>query len=154
MTYGEAVVIDLPDGPIFALLTLGDGQQPFGYVVSTALDPGMLPNIDGYLATIRKLASSKVKVLLPRHWLSRPTDKGWPILVRFRDLNDPKTVELVDPDTIGVTRIIVETTNDALTSGVANRLPWLRSVKDQFDSISGTVSPGFSLTARQFSFHK
>ena len=40
-THGEAVVVDLPDGPAFALLTLGDGQQPLGYVVTNALVPDM-----------------------------------------------------------------------------------------------------------------
>ena len=55
-TLGEAVVVDLPDGPVFALLTLGGGQDPLGYAVTNALVPDMKQaDIDAYVATVRKL---------------------------------------------------------------------------------------------------
>src|SRR5690348_5600782 len=57
-TYGEAVVVDLPDGPVFALLTLGlgGGEQPLGYIVTNALVPDMKQaDIDAYVAAVRRL---------------------------------------------------------------------------------------------------
>ncbi len=47
------------------------------------------------------------------------------MMVRFRDLNDPKSVEKVDPEAIGVRRITVETTSDDVTTGIEKRLRWL-----------------------------
>ena len=52
----------------------------------------------------------------------------WPLMVRFGDISDPKTVEQVDPDTIGVKRILLETTRDDVTTGIEKRLGWLPTV--------------------------
>ena len=49
----------------------------------------------------------------------------WPLMVRFGDINDPKTVEQVDPDTIGVKRIVLETTRADVTTGIEKRIPWI-----------------------------
>jgi hypothetical protein len=130
-THGEAVVVDLPDGPVFALLTLGDGEQPLGYAVTNALVPDMKQaDIDAYVATVAKLGriwSGRVKADLPRL-----RDKGagfrgngWPVMVRFRDIHDPKTAERVEPQAIGVKRIWVETTSEPVTRGIEKRLGWL-----------------------------
>ena len=126
-TKGEAVAIDLPDGPVFALLTLGDAQQPLGYIVTNALVPDMkLADIDAYVATVAKLGRGGAKTDLPRFW--RSSYPGWPMMVRFRDIHDPKTVERVDPQVIGVKRIWVETTSDPVTTGIEKRLGWLESI--------------------------
>lgn len=50
----------------------------------------------------------------------------WPLMVRFRDLGDPTSVERVDPAAIGVKRIVLETTSDEVTTGIEKRLGWLR----------------------------
>ncbi len=54
---------------------------------------------------------------------------AWPMMVRFRDLRDPLSVEPVDPDTIGVQRIRLETTHDPVTTGIEKRLTWLTALK-------------------------
>jgi len=59
--------------------------------------------------------------------------ESMPLLVRFRDPNDPKTVERVDPNDLAasfgagvkLTRATVEITDDPLTTGIEKRLPWL-----------------------------
>jgi hypothetical protein len=56
-----------------------------------------------------------------------------PLLVRFRDLNDPTTVERVDPfDLAGsfgagvkIKRATIEITNAPVTTGIEQKLPWL-----------------------------
>ena len=58
------------------------------------------------------------------------------MLVRFRDINDPKTVERVDPGKIdasfgpGVSlkSATFQVTDDPVTKGIAKRLPWLGTV--------------------------
>jgi hypothetical protein len=138
-THGEAVVVDLPDGPVFALLTLGDGQQPLGYIVTNALAPDMkLADIDAYVATVGKLGrpwSGSVKADLPRlrdigaQFRENRYENGWPVMVRFRDIKVPKSVERVDPAKIGVKRIWVETTSDPVTRGIEKRLAWLDNME-------------------------
>ncbi len=54
------------------------------------------------------------------------------MLARFRDINDPKTLERVDPKNLaasfgpGVTHVgaHAELTNAPVTTGIAKRLPW------------------------------
>ena len=56
-----------------------------------------------------------------------------PLLVRFRDLNDPATVERVDPFDLAASfgpgvklqRATIEITNDPVTTGIEQKLPWL-----------------------------
>jgi hypothetical protein len=58
---------------------------------------------------------------------------GYPMLVRFKDIRDPKSVEKVDPNDIaksigpGVTlrRITLQITDDPVTTGIEKRLGWL-----------------------------
>ena len=47
------------------------------------------------------------------------------MMVRFRNINDPKSVERVKPEAIGVKRILLETTSDDVTTGIEKRLGWL-----------------------------
>ena len=73
----------------------------------------------------------------PADRFAKPT--GFPTLVRFRDINDPKTVEDVDPANLATSfgpgfhlrRITLQRTDDAVTHGIENRLKWLRDYFDQ-----------------------
>lgn len=113
---GEAVVVDLPDGPLFALLKNDDAGQPLDVRITKALSPGAaFDGIDDYVAAVRALGSGKHRAELPR------TD--WPLMVRFGDLKDPKSVEAVDPQAIGVKRVWVENTSAPLTTGIEKRMP-------------------------------
>lgn len=117
---GEAVTIDLADGPVFVLRKICDGCQRLSAQVTVALFPEARDgNVDVYVAAVGKLGGwfADYKAELPR--------KDWPRMVRFRDLSDPTSVELVRPETIGVKRIRLETTSDEVTTGIEKRLPWL-----------------------------
>jgi hypothetical protein len=112
---GEALVIDLSTGPVFVLLKTDDAMRPDLALMSmTALDPDFDNDV---VESAARIAG---------HWSTR---RGavpravWPMMVRFGDINDPKTMERVDPTAIGVKRIALETTGDAVTTGIEKRLP-------------------------------
>ena len=117
---GEAVVVDLPDGPVFILLTLPDAGGSLDGVVTVALDPRAAGNArTDYRDAVARLGGwfGGAKADLPRD--------NWPMFVRFADINDPKSVERIDPQAAGVRRITVETTRDPFTTGIVKRLGWL-----------------------------
>lgn len=148
---GEAVVIDLAGGPVFALLKLPGARGTLDQAVTLALSPrAARGDFDSYLAEVHSLGGwfGWAKAELPR-------DK-WPLFVRFRDLRDPKSVEAVDPPAIGVRRIIVETTSDAVTTGIEKRLGWLTAhrgslVPRQGDLFSPNPPIGVKITEMDFS---
>lgn len=141
---GEAVVLDLAErGMLFALLKAGQDERsiPQTIVFRAFNFPGgalPLPASDG----IRQLARLSGKVNLPLANL--------PLLVRFRDLNDPLTVERVDPQNLeaafgpgvkltGATLEIVAANSwplrvfgflsEPITRGIEAKLGWLRQLK-------------------------
>ena len=122
---GEAVVVETADGPVFVLLKNDGSGQPLRAQVTAALAPGAPLNpIASYVATVGDLGGmfASAKAELPR--------KAWPQMVRFRDLSDPKSVEKVAPEAAGVKRIVVETTMDAVTTGIEKRIPWVNHLGD------------------------
>ena len=127
---GEAVVVNLPDGPLFVLLQVPDAGAPLQTIVPEALLGRPSSGPDQVMADTAKLGStwfSGYKADLPRTHYNRfqSNNDGWPIMVRFRDLNDPKSMSRVDPDAVGVKRILLETTRDGVTTGIEKRIPWV-----------------------------
>ncbi|MEJ2410925.1 MAG: hypothetical protein P8Y48_16895 [Novosphingobium sp.] len=99
---GEAVVVDLPGGPLFVLLKLPDARGSLDAKVTVALDPEAAQGGDAYMAAVRRLGGwfgGPAKADLPR--------ADWPMMVRFANIDDPRTVERVDPAVIGVKRIVL-----------------------------------------------
>ena len=147
---GEAVVIDLgPRGLLFATFesqwAFARGGGSSGY--NSALDPFPQEKFRGetgtgiwakdeYAGYLDEVKRRKPKGELPF--------KDLPVLVRFRDPNNPTSVELVDPFNLaasfgsGVTLkgASVEITDDPITKGIEARLPWLASSK-----VSPTLFP-------------
>lgn len=118
-TRGEALVLDLPDGPVFALMkTPNDAQDvALGKMSMAVLDPEFRNN---WVESAGRISGSwsTLRGEVPRD--------NWPMMVRFRDINDPRSVAQVDPVSIGVKRIVVETTSEDVTVGLETRLRWLR----------------------------
>jgi hypothetical protein len=150
---GEAVEVDLPGGPFFALLTIRDGGPQLFQAVSNALSPleTATPGVEDYMAQTEKLGSKWIGSYtadLPR--------EAWPMMVRFRNPSDPKTVEQVDPAAIGVKRIGLETVSEAVTTGIENRLGWLSShrgalVRSPPGDMSVVMPFGYLITEGDFS---
>ena len=125
---GEALVIETPSGPVFLLLqSPGSGGDLKGAVART-LAPDIpwngQPNFWKAVTRLADAGEGEAKGELPR--------EDWPMMVRFRDINDPKSVELVDPEAVGVKRIMIETTSDDVTTGIEMRLGWLPKQKGSF----------------------
>jgi hypothetical protein len=132
-TRGEAVVVDLPEGPLFVLLKLPDAKGALGgYVTAALVGKERFAGFEEYFAAVKRLGGwfTSAKAELPREY--------WPMVVRFADLNDPKSVEQVDPSAAGVKRILLETSRDAVTTGIEKRLKWLGDYPEP------SLSPGHS----------
>jgi hypothetical protein len=123
---GEAVAVDLPDGRVlFALLRAPGDVDAAARLPFHALNP---PRREGEYRRTRRAADLKrisgVGELPQDHY---------PLLVTFRNLEDPTSIERLDPANLAGTlgkgislrRITVQMTNDVPTTGIVERLPWL-----------------------------
>jgi hypothetical protein len=151
---GEAVVLDFGDkGMLFALLKGDDIHSDANWIARTAfgIERNSPPDEE-----LRKLRSLTGKIDLKFNLL--------PILVRFRNIDDPKTVERVSPYNLagslgsGVTLVnaTIEIARDPVTTGIEKRLPWLPGKKGKPGSITGAMSatpnrPELNLTGYEFS---
>ena len=130
---GEAVVVDLDRGPIFVLMS-GRQNQPTDIVEISmrTLDPEFRNWTDSVDSAGRLSGWSQREGKVGREF--------WPMMVRFADINDPKSVERVDPVAIGVKRIVLETTSDDVTTGIKKRLRWLNNTVSFFTEERDPVS--------------
>lgn len=166
---GEAVSLDLGEqGILFALLKGGtDSRSSPDWIVFRAANfpYGSLPRpVEEGLRQVRKLSG---KYELPLTSL--------PLLVRFRDLTDPTTVERVDPLDIGksfgdgakLTRATLEIvpagiwpfnwygiTGELITSRIEKQLPWLKGMTTNIDGTSFTSSNKLSNSLNSNDFKK
>ncbi len=126
--HGEAVVVDLGEKGVFFALLRSKDSVDYGYnIVYDAF-----PNLGGTTPKgIRAYSNLKAKKELS-------FDKI-PMLVRFRNINDPKTVELVDPNDLektfgkGVKLVsaTLEMTDENVTTGVEKWLPWIGEYRNK-----------------------
>ena len=119
---GEAVAVDLPGGQtLFALLSVNGYetlQAAFGDDKPATLDAAK--------------ADRRIVDLKPKPE-SIPEQSGYPTLVRFKDVHDPKSVEQVKPDDLAASfgagvrlkRITVQIVDEDVTVGIGKRLGWL-----------------------------
>ena len=134
---GEAVVVDLgAHGVFFALL---HGPKPgFGdlggpaWMLFHAFDDLLKGEIDS-LPKVQLLKERRPSRVLHIDYI--------PMLVRFRDLNDPTSIEQIDPRNLAGTfgsgvslrDVVIERTEEPVTSGVEAKLPWLKTMKTHLD---------------------
>lgn len=128
---GEAVTLNLGNhGTLVALLRAGIGYTSFGPTLSQSSYVPYLwrseePRDGSSNAWMSKLKGTKA---LPLYQL--------PFLVRFRNINDPKTAEEVFPDDLtksfgpGVKLVnaSVTITDAPVTTGITKKIPWLRAL--------------------------
>ena len=138
---GEAVAVDLGNGQVlFALLKDEKGNlgtvQMWPEKVFDDLGSG-----SERIRNIRRIASNEGLVReVPRFFPaisdSREPFVNYPLLVRFRDLSRPESIEAVDPDALDkafgpgvkLRQISVQVTDEPVTDGITKRLPWLEDV--------------------------
>jgi len=121
---GEAVAVDLPGGTLFALLRRPTSPDGAGLYAEYAYG-GALPNGDWRLR-IEALKRQAQPALLPREEL--------PMLVRFRDPADARTIEVLSPSDLAAgfgsgirfSRVVIQVTNDPVSETIVSRLPSFR----------------------------
>jgi hypothetical protein len=132
---GEALVLDAPGGPVFVLLRTDSANSDSNLAMASmvALDPEYK---NDWVESAGRISESwsTLKGELPRTVTNFRGEQvsNWPLMVRFRDIDDPKSVEQVDPAQIGVKRITLETTSDDVTVGIQKRLRWLSNQDGSF----------------------
>ncbi len=145
-TRGQALILDLPNGPVFVTLKMPVAGDHLGIRATRALLPQTRSgDIHANLAAVSELGGwfATYKAELPR--------EDWPLMVRFEDINDPSTVERVEPGSIGVKRLLLETTSDDLSVGIQETLPWLTRINGSLTrrlSAPDPTNPPFSAQIR------
>ena len=133
---GEAVVVDLGRrGSIFALLKRDYRQDQRSGELSADVTLRAANKdqrkYERYVPLARDIAATEgVIEVLPQEL---------PMLVRFRDIADPATVEKVDPNNLAksfgagvrLKRATLEITSDPVTTGIEKRLGWLPQYYDK-----------------------
>ena len=141
-SWGEAVAVDLPGGQVlFALV-------PRDTLVQSVLDPEWK---NDWVASAQKISGGDTPQGPMAMKPTTPTERyksgqkivedvpSYPTLVRFRDINDPKTVEEVDPADLAASfgagfklkRITVEATDEKMTVGIGELLGWLNQYRNR-----------------------
>lgn len=146
---GEAVILEMPDGPVFILLSdrarNTNGLIDLAVQITKAFDP-TVNSLDAgsFLATVREIESAATirTAILPR--------ADWPVMVRFRNINDPSTVEFVEPEEIGVKRIVLASTRDTLTRRIDARLKWLPGTRRGRITEPSSMAPASGLYSKFF----
>ena len=148
---GEAISVDLGTrGLLFVLLSKSDKSTANIYALEL---PVILTNRAG-LASDGRLAKPKRYEFFTDYMREVAAVPGkldvapdeLPTLVRFTNIDDPKSVEKVDPANLaaffgpGVSwrSITIEITGDPVTTGIEKRLVWV-------DSLKGSIGKGMKL---------
>lgn len=142
---GEAVTVDLGRyGTVFALLRSDNfGDWATNLLFRLAPDVPDVRDEDGkydsdasFKARYEAMLQNRRLIVLPKTFPDVAFLKDQParpMLVRFRDVDDPTTVERVEPDDLAASfgdgvhlrRVTVQLTDDPVTKGITEILPWL-----------------------------
>ncbi len=158
---GEAVVVDLGErGMLFALLR---SEGSVDYTKSVAMrryreifftSSGRSRGRGNMLwSPYNTLADQRDERVLPHN--------DYPMLVTFTDIDDPTSVQLVDPDDLAATfgegvnlnRITLAITGDGVTRGIEDVLGWLTRRGRNIDGTSATTSRELSNVLDEGDFH-
>jgi hypothetical protein len=163
---GEAVAVDLPGGQTLFALLRGEDVTDFAAGVMFGVSPVPKDGAPdkGIAAEVAAARKNKKLNVVPRTYppFYSPNDppiSAYPMLVTFRDITDPKTVERVDPDNLAASfgpsvklrQITVQLTEDAVTTGIEKRFAWWQKHKNlHFDGTSNTIE---YMTKKELSAH-
>ena len=150
---GEAVSVDLGSrGVLFALLTgvktnaAGTGQFYFPE------DPQQVLLTQVGLASQGRITPEVLNSLSHRRDVLQVPKSGLPMLVRFRDIHDPITVEQVDPENLAASfgpgvelhGATIAVTDEPVSSGIDKKLDWLKTLDGRYLTGEGASGPGLA----------
>lgn len=150
---GEAAVVDLGHrGLLFALprgeTDLDWADSVYAYLMPPPPPGSSVADVADY--QVKTATSMKSPIRLPRYF-NTPDERrklsGYPLLVRFRDATNYRTLERVDPDNLAdafgvgvkLRMITVQITRDDPERRVIRYLPWLADIKGYFDENSQII---------------
>ncbi len=165
-TEGQAVIIETPKGPVFALMKPEQGDFGFGYYAARITEPALM-NLparedradrainkhvgriygNDHLADNAERHNAMLEVKGPRDLprtipnpnpIRKEPVHVWPMLVRFDQLDMPASVRKVSPESVGISRITIEVTNEPVTMGIDKRLNWLPGLNGRY--LNGTIA--------------
>jgi hypothetical protein len=139
-TTGDAVTLELGEGKkLFGLITPPFDMSGFR---AQRVDEVLQPYADGQSGDEVPYGSmARLQGEYPV-----PQDH-WPVVVRFRDVRKPDTIEILDPlrlpDDYGpssrITSVSLKVTDDPVTFHIDQDLPWLASMKGDMAGSVGTT---------------
>jgi hypothetical protein len=147
--FGEAAAVDLPDGRTLFVLLRSKTNEDWAasvHVRNSNLKRDQFASLDQYMEALRY-----DRIVHPlRRWIDLPNQPpidDYPLLVTFKDANDPKSVERVDPDDLAATfgagyrlrSLTVQGTDELVSKGLEKRLAWLPNHR-------GTLKPNPPVT--------
>ncbi len=155
---GEAVAVDLPGEQVLFLLFNADWAGE----VMPRVNPDILYGDGTFEQKLNAIIARREPIPLPRHFSHRfpppsseqASPSAYPRMVTFADLDDPTSVELVNPDDLAASfgegvklkRITVQITEAPVTTGIEKRLVWLGEYPEpSLDPVRGPKD--FSLAA-------
>lgn len=135
---GEAVAVDLPKGQtLFVLLRSGSNVDWAAWLHQIVKLENSPADQEHYYS---RIAANRQVWTIPRtkeYFGNKEQQGNYPYFVRFRDINDPKSVDQVDPDDLMKTfgpgvklkSFTLQMTDDPVTEGIDKRLEWLESIR-------------------------
>jgi hypothetical protein len=154
---GEALVLDLGRAGVLFVTLYGwhanESPQMSGWIPGEDWGPSLAlaranPAIDQSNPFLD--APRVVRTDDPAVELLRPEI---PILIRFRDLNDPATIEFVNPENLSETfgpnaelvSVVAQVTDEDITSGQVERyLPWIKAFIENRQWFSINMAPKYN----------
>jgi hypothetical protein len=146
-TQGEAIIVPLGGrGTFYALCSSPSSPAGGGFVATLIELFGIREQTHRHEAqSVYNFAAlsgrREVTYDQPAPFAQDKQTMAWilPILVRFKDEADPKTVEAVDPANLAASfgegvrlkRVVIEITKDPVTTGIEKRLKWLPNFHDK-----------------------
>ena len=147
---GEAVAVDLGNGRVLFALLRSEADTDWAGRVAYRLSP-QYTGESAFRDTFRNMLRHRPERTVPRYFSRRDRmDRrlAYPMLVTFSDLDEPTSVERVDPDDLAATfgegislkRITVQITDDPVTSSIGGRLGWMGQYRKRHFDGTSTVS--------------
>lgn len=153
---GEAVAVELPGrGTLFALFKSVEmyPENLFGDLRRPRTGPPRFSDRVEDLQHIKEMAGASARLdCINPPWIGVKC----PTLIRFRNMNDPTTIEVIDPSGLSesfgkdvhLKSVTVQITDDPVTVGIEKVLPWLKNLslyrEDSNNPFTSTLSPEIS----------
>lgn len=135
---GEAVAVDLPKGQTLFILLRSASNADWAAWLHQIVKLENSPEDQALYYS--RIATNRQVWMIPRtkeYFGNKEQHDNYPYFVRFGNINDPKSVEQVDPDDLAKTfgpgvklkSFTMQMTNEPVTVGIEKRLEWLESIR-------------------------